>query len=303
MSGRVAPAAAQPAAPVCVRNRPAAPPLATPPATWNDFEIEGELADPADTVRTLFAPVMQRRTSLTDDTRNDILGIARKYGYFLVAITTRETPAGSHAVLKLAPLPLVRKVNVDIKQSPFATLLDDQVRRRMRIRTGTYLPWTPAERTCELDDEVAQIADYLHLEEGYFDATVATRSASAAAASRSRSGSRSATSTGPARSRSPTPRCSPRRRSTAPPWSSSSATTSASSVSRARFTRTRHIEDIQKVVKLFQRRGYPAVRVHTSSSRIPRSAFNRRTHAVDFTVTIDPRRRIDVKFVGAIRTR
>jgi len=83
---------------------------ATPPATWNDFEIEGDLQDPAETVRTLFAPVMQRRTSLTDDARNDIIGIARKYGYSLNAITTRDTQTGSHAVLRLAPLPLVRKV-------------------------------------------------------------------------------------------------------------------------------------------------------------------------------------------------
>ncbi|HMG55183.1 MAG TPA: POTRA domain-containing protein, partial [Kofleriaceae bacterium] len=66
----------------------------------------------------------------------------------------------------------------------------------------------------------------------------------------------------------------------------------------ARFTRAHHLEEIQRVVELFQRRGYPAVRVHTTFEQDPRSAFNRRTHRVDFTVTIDPRRRIDVKFEG-----
>ena len=294
-----APAAAQPAAPVCVRTRPAATPLATPPATWNDFAIEGDLQDPAETVRTLFAPVMQRRTSLTDDARNDIIGIARKYGYSLISITTRDTPTGSHAVLRLAPLPLVRKVNVDIKQSPFATLLDDQVRRRMRIRTGTYLPWTPAERTCELDDEVTQIADYLHLEEGYFDATVSyeerTRGPGLEITIRIALGDEYRTG----------------EVKVANPEALAATTIDRAAVveqfrhdkcffclSASRFTRTRHIEDIQKVVKLFQRRGYPAVRVHTTFEQDPRSAFNRRTHAVDFTVTIDPRRRIDVKFVG-----
>src|SRR5262249_26069218 len=114
------PAPATPAAATCARGpRPTAPAaaLATPPATWNDFDIEGELQDPAETVRALFVPVMTRRTSLTDDARNDIIEIARKYGYHVVGVSTREVATGSHAVLQLAPLPLVRKVNVDIKQS------------------------------------------------------------------------------------------------------------------------------------------------------------------------------------------
>lgn len=281
----------------CVRNRPAAalPVLASPPATWNDFEIEGELQDAPDTVRALFAPVMQRRTSLTEDARNDIIAIARKYGYFVVGLTTR----GSHAVLRLAPLPLVRKVNVDIKQSPFATLLDDQVRRRMRIRTGTYLSWSPADRACELDDEVAQIADYLHLEEGYFDATVAHEE-------RVRGRGLEITikialgdeyRTGEIRVANPEVIAATTidRATVADQFRHD---TCVICLSATRFTRSRHIEDIQRVVKLFQRRGYPAVRVHTTFEQDPRSAFNRRTHAVDFTVTIDPRRRIDVKFVG-----
>jgi len=68
-------------------------------------------------------------------------------------------------------------------------------------------------------------------------------------------------------------------------------------LSATRFTRTRHIEDIQKVVKLFQRRGLPAVRVHRRSSRT-RGRIQPPEPRVDFTVTIDPRRRIDVRFVG-----
>src|SRR4029079_18443887 len=100
--------------------------IGLPPVTWNEFEIEGELRDPAATVRTLFTPVMTRRSSLTEDARADVIATATKYGYYLVALAPREPPKASHAIVRLAPLPLVRKVNIDIKQSPFATLLDDQ---------------------------------------------------------------------------------------------------------------------------------------------------------------------------------
>ncbi len=271
-----------------------------PPVTWNEFDIEGELADSPDTVRTLLAPVMTRRTSLTDEARADITATAGQFGYHVVSLTTRDTPAGTHAVLRLSPRPLVRKVDVDIKQPLFTILLDDQVRRRMRVRTGSYLPWDPAERKRELDSEAQQLADYLHFDEGYFDATVQHEE-------RERRGGVELTiriklgdeyRTGAIR--------------VASPEALAATTIDRASVigqfrhktvldfvfGAARFTRARHLEDIQHVVELFQRRGYPAVRVHTSFEQEPASAFNRRTHAVDFTVTIDPRRRIDVRFEG-----
>jgi outer membrane protein assembly factor BamA len=305
-------AAAQPepadaAAPIgpastCVkRDRPAPATAAggTPPATWNDFDIEGELQDPPDTVRTLFTPVMTRRTSLTEDARADVVATAARFGYSVVGLATRETPRGAHAVLHLAPLPLVRRVDVDVKQSPFATLLDDQIRRRMRIRTGTYLPWKPDERKCELDEEQGHIADYLHFDEGYFDARVehheTMRDHGLEITIRIELGDEY--KTGVVR--------------IANPEVLAQAAIGRAAVIRlfqhdsclfcfgaSRFTRSRHIEDIQRVVELFQRLGYPAVRVHTSFEQDPRSAFNRRTHAVDFTVTIDPRRHIDVAFEG-----
>jgi len=131
-------------------------------------------------------------------------------------------------VLRLAPLPLVRKVNVDIKQSPFATLLDD--RSAAACGSAPDVPAVDAGRaTCELDDEVAQIADYLHLEEGYFDATVSYEERNARPGLEITIRIALGDEYRPARSGSPTPRRWPRRRSTAPPWSSSSATTSASS--------------------------------------------------------------------------
>ena len=48
--------------------------------------------------------------------------------------------------------PRVRKVDIDINQRLFTILLDDQVRRRMRIRTGSYLAWNGTDRKRELAD-------------------------------------------------------------------------------------------------------------------------------------------------------
>lgn len=276
----------------------ASPAIGLPPATWNEFEIEGDLRDPPATVRTLFTPVMTRRTSLTDEARADVVATATKYGYYVVGLGTRETAKGNHAVLHLAPLPLVRKVNIDIKQSPFATLLDDQVRRRMRIRTGTYLPWVPGDRKCELDEERDHVADYLHFDEGYFDAKVEHRE------SRRGDGVEitirivlgSEYGTGVVRvenSQSLAGTIDPREI-----IRQFQHDTCLICFGASRFTRNRHVEDIQRVVELFQQRGYPAVHVHTSFEQDPQAAFNRRTRRVDFTVSIDPRRWIELKFEG-----
>ncbi|HEU4732430.1 MAG TPA: POTRA domain-containing protein, partial [Kofleriaceae bacterium] len=286
----------------CLRKdrAPAAQPsgIGPVPVTWNEFEIEGELRESADTVRTLFTPVMTRRTSMTEDARADVIATAARFGYQVVSLATRDTPKGTHAVVRVAPLPLVRKVNIDIKQSPFATLLDDQVRRRMRIRTGAYLPWAPADRKCELDDEQAHIADYLHFEEGYFDAKVehheSRRGDGLEITIRIELGNEYGTgvvrvANSEALSRTIDPREIIRQ---------FQHDTCLFCFGASRFTRARHLDDIQHVVELFQKRGFPAVRVHTSFEQDPRGSFNRATRAVDFTVTVDPRRRIDLRFEG-----
>jgi outer membrane protein assembly factor BamA len=286
----------------CLKKDKPAPPVSSvigpPPVTWNEFDIEGELQDPPETVRALFTPVMTRRSSLTEDARADVIATATKYGYSLVSLSTRDTPRGTHAIVHLAPLPLVRKVTVDIKQSPFATLLDDQVRRRMRIRTGTYLPWTPADRTCELDDEQAHIAEYLHFDEGYFNAKVehheTLRDNGLELTIRIELGDEYGTGVIRVKNGDALSRMIDQREII----KQFQHDTCLTCFGASRFTRSRHLEDIQRVVELFQKRGFPAVRVHTTFEQDPQGSFNRATHAVDFTVMIDPRRRLDVQFEG-----
>jgi outer membrane protein assembly factor BamA len=265
-----------------------------PQVTWNGFEIAGVLRDRPDTVRTLFTPVMTRRSSWTKAARDDVHETAKRFGYFVVSLGMK----GTHAIVHLAPRPIVRKVTIDIKQSPFATLLDDQVRRRMRIRTGTYLPWTPAERACELDEELAHIADYLHFEEGYFDAKVehheARRGDGLEITMRIVLGSEYRTGIIRVTNAAALSRTIDRREII----KQFQRDTCLTCLGASRFTRSRHLEDIQRVIELLQKRGFPAVRVHTSFEQDPQGSFNRATHAVDFTVMIDLRRRIDVQFEG-----
>jgi outer membrane protein assembly factor BamA len=64
----------------------------------------------------------------------------------------------------------------------------------------------------------------------------------------------------------------------------------------ASFTRSQLQEDLQSVRDMFHKRGYPMVRV--TSSFDPQISFDRRTHTVNFTVTIDQRRFVEIKFDG-----
>ena len=144
---------------------------APPPVTWNGFEVEGRLRDDAAMVRTLLAPTLERHRALTDAAREDLARITNAFGYHLVELTTRDTPSGVHAVVHLAPMPMVRRIAVDIDQGWFDTLLEDEVRRRMRVRVGAYLPWPPTERACDLYEEERRIQEFLR-DEGFIDAKV-----------------------------------------------------------------------------------------------------------------------------------
>jgi hypothetical protein len=138
-----------------------------------DFDLSGELKDPIETVRTLLAPTMQRHRVMSDEVRNEAEAAAAAIGYHLVGLGTKDTPAGKRVQLHLTPLPMVRKIKVDLNQSILdvltTPLFEDEVRRRMRVRPGGHLPWDPAERECELDQEKRRIERFLR-DEGYFDA-------------------------------------------------------------------------------------------------------------------------------------
>ncbi|MGE0403499.1 MAG: POTRA domain-containing protein, partial [Kofleriaceae bacterium] len=284
---------------------PASAPAGTvaPPVTWNDFELVGTFNENPTTVRALFEPTMRRHRALTDDARSDIRRIASAFGYQLVGLSTRDTPSGTLAVVHVAPLPLVRRIDVKVFVDSFwDTLLDDEIRRRMRVRAGSYLPWAPKDRACDLYDETRRIEEFLR-DEGFIDARATigqTLDKSADAGLRLDV----TVDTGP--------RYTTGRIDIVGGEPSEISETEIRNVFRhdnvcvpllpmcfgeARFRREQHQKDVQTVVDMYRRRGgYPSVRVRTDFD--PQTSFDRRSHRVNFTITIDQRRKVETVFEG-----
>jgi len=275
------------------------------PVTWNDFEVAGRLVDPLPTVRTVLAPTLSRHRALTNDAREEIRRSANAFGYHLVGLGTRETADGTHAIVTLAPLPIVRRVEVNVKQGLFSRLIDDEIRRRMRNRTGAYLPWEPHARACEVHREKERIEEYL-FDEGYFEAR-------AAIAQRSSGGGIKlvvSVRLGPAYTTDVDririvdaeglavsadeirARFRKKGRCLIGDW----ICLDIFGLGQRRFTRAQHQADVQQVAELFHSRGYPAVRVRSDFR--PEQSIDRRTNTVRFTLTIDQRRRLEVVFEG-----
>ncbi len=270
----------------------------TIPISLVDFDVTGELSDPAPTVRALLAPTMQRHTVLSDELRKQAADAAAAIGYHLVGFGTKDSPTGKHSVLHLAPMPIIRKIDVKIKQSirdVFDTpLFGDEVKRRMRLRPGGYLPWGPAESACEVEKEQRRIEEYLQ-GEGYFDAkalVVPKRDgARVTLVIRVELGDEYYVDVGDIK-------VSPRnlpvdRDAIREAFKRKRCLIFGRVCFRERFTKVSHAAGMQKVIDLFHARQYPGVRVRSTQVKPERVG-----HTVGFTLTIEPRRRIDVVFEG-----
>jgi len=145
--------------------------LATP-IPWSEFEIQGSLIDDKATVRALLEPTMQQlRTSLSLSTLPQLAQVTARFGYQLVGHFTQDLPSGTKLVLLLSPLPLVKRVQVTVNEKLTEKLLEDEVRRRMGVRAGSYLPLDPLRRQCAIFEERHRIEEFLY-DEGYFNAEV-----------------------------------------------------------------------------------------------------------------------------------
>ncbi len=276
------------------------------PVTWSDFELTGSIIDAKGTVRALLAPTLNRHRALTQDARGEIMRAATAFGYQVVGLGTRDTPGGTILAVHLAPLPMVRRVNVDIDHINFKrklvdTFFDDEVKRRMRVRPGAYLAWSPNDRACELYEETRRVEEYLH-DEGFFEA----RATIEQAFDDDRVGVTLRVDV----------ELGPEYRTAIDKIQFPDAGRLTVDVAElrekfrhktclfgkfvcfgtVRFTRARHQADVQKVVELFHARGFPAARVRSDFD--PGMSIDRRTKTVSFTITIDPRRRLDVVFEG-----
>lgn len=279
---------------------------ADPPVTWGGFEIKGELTESEATLRGLFEPTMRRHRAMTDSARGDITNIASSFGYHLVGLGTRDTAQGIVAVITLSPLPLVRRIDVDVKQGFFekftTPLFEEEIKRRLRVRVGSYLSWTPKERACEIFDEQRRVEEYLR-DEGYFGAKVSTaqKKVGRGITLRLKIGLGPKYEIDTAQIK-----IAPRDYTPTVTDEAIKETFRHQNCSfklcfgTKRFNRTDLAADIQEIVNKFHVAGYPAVRVRTDFD--PLTSFDRRTKKVRFTVTVDTRRRLEVVFEGVDRT-
>jgi outer membrane protein assembly factor BamA len=278
----------------------------TPPAQWSDWTIEGKLidSDSPEALRAVFEPEMRTHRALTEAAQADLAAAFQRYGYQLVRFETQPQPAGgARVVLHVEPIPVIRQVNVHVRAAFLTRLvsvsLDDDLRRRMRLRESGTLPWDAGARQTELDEEGQRIAEYLR-DAGFFDATVSIRvdddddgyglivhivldlGKPYRIGTIAIAGERDLAIDGKVLREVFQPKS----------WCNRLCPHEL----RRRFTRAEHQAALQTIASMFRNRGYPAVKV--SSDFDPATSFNRRTHTVDFTLTIDQRRYIDVVFEG-----
>ncbi len=278
---------------------PDAAPLAEPPAQWTRWEVTGMLIDPPARVRALLEADMRTHRAITLDARRELGEVCERLGYHMVDLVVSRPGDGEVvATLVLAPNLMVRWVEIDLEQSAFNSIVDDDIRRRMRLRPGGYLPWDRPSRIKRLTEEAERIKGYLR-DDGFFEARV-----NVALTRVGRSGAR-ITVRG---SLGPGYRVGKVKVVNAAQGGGDLALSTAEIASTfhasfwcrvrgtCRFSRTRFQAGLDGITRRFQRRGYPAARVSTDFD--PLTSFDRASKRVTFTVTVDPRRKIDVVFEG-----
>ena len=271
------------------------------PEPWSEFTVEGELVEPAATVHALLEPTMaQYRTSLTPKAWVEIAAAAAKYGYQLVSHRIDE----GKIVMRLEPLPIVRAVRVSVDQGLFERPLDDDVRRRMRLRTGSPLPWgtnSPA-RQCAMLEERRRIEDYLR-EEGFFDATAIVLDVPEG----THDNLVVKVDVGPEYHIGKT-KIIPGPNQLAIPDAAIAAmfvhercalSLPFACIGQDRYTRRRYQEDLARLKAKFHALGYFSARIQSSLlTELAPSAIDRRTRTVNPVLTIDQRRHTFVDFSG-----
>lgn len=294
--------------------------LATP-IPWSEFEVRGTLVDRKEVVHALLEPTMQQlRTSLSTATLPQLAELTARFGYQLVGHTTEDIPSGTRLVLELAPLPLVRRVEVRVDQSITDKLLEDEVRRRMGIRAGSYLPWDKTRRQCALLEERQRILEYLY-DEGYFKADVATYAVLEESSATVHVSGDLGKSYKIGTVRIACPTGYERRKGVClDPVTKATFTLAIPEADirnvfvhqsclvgswgcvfgRARFTRAQFQEDLQRLKDMFHRRGFPAVRITASDLT---TSIVHEDRLVNPTLTIDQRRQVFVDFEGHDRDR
>lgn len=306
---------------------PGSPVLAPPepPITWTEWTVGGPLpAGKRSTLQTLLAPQMTRHRNLGARDRCELQEFVReKLGYYLAGIAVESLPdTGKRAVLEIEPVTRVRRVTVKVTDQPWWDLIpldrlfDEEITRRMRLRAGSMLASEPV--TCRsllrLDEE--RISQYLR-SKGYFEAKVRIGADLDCDAALTDDASRQCPAMRTDDNATTLEVCirkGPRydididriqvEGNVAIPTDEIRAKFRhgqlciGSFCLLERFSQQNLNQDVQEVEALYQKRGYPAARVRTDFDPGSAASFDRDDRTVQFTVTVNERRRISVVFEG-----
>lgn len=267
------------------------------PIPWTEVSVTGTFAgnDTAATVRALIGPTLDSlRTTLTADRWKDIAAVLARFGYQLV----KYDVAGPKLELQVEPLAMVRHVVVDMRQGPFDKQLGDEVRRRMLLHTGSYLPAWPIQRACEKREEQLRIEAFL-MDEGYFEAdasaiTFRQDGAGVDVRIKVHLGDEytfgTPTLLGPRSDRNAFSDAKIEATFQHKPFCFGPVCFGTEG-----FTRAQQQQDLARLKKMYQDDGYPSVRIEISD---PKVSADRRTKRVNPGITIEQRRKLDVDFEG-----
>jgi len=142
------------------------------------FEITGPLVEPRETIEALLKAVAPPGTPFVPSGPADQIGTPigtlprlskalEGVGYAAILDTTTG-PGGVTVRAQLQPLDRVRYIFV----SGNGTIRQDEIQRRITIRTGHPLPKAGPERDASMERERQRLIRFLRDEEGYFEANV-----------------------------------------------------------------------------------------------------------------------------------
>lgn len=274
--------------------------LGAPAARWTQWSVQGTLIDPVTTVEAFLQPVMEERRDWGASDQRAVVAFLRTLGYDARIENRRLSDGGLHAVLLLEPVTFVRFVTVDIDapnslERLWEPIYAEDLKRRMTLRPGSPLERDPARASIELESEAARLEQYLR-NEGFYDVDISIdRIAKGAHAALLRVRAKLGSPYHIGRLTIVGNTAISAREIAAVfhhPWRCIVVC-----FGQARFSRLQLNRDVQAVAEMYQRRGFPGVRVRTDFDL--RHSFQRDTHRVEFTVEVRERRKVDVVFEGS----
>ena len=277
---------------------------AAPLSTWL---LEGELVDAEEVVRGFLRPTMQESQNWSEEDQKNVIESLIQLGYHC-QITNEPLADGSiRATLALTPITLVRHVEVDLGTGFFdlpkrvvrralQPIFADEIGRRMTLRPGAPLAADKADREEQLRTEAERLRLYL-INDGFYDAVVKI--------GEREEGTFESHVTVTVNPGSPyfvgvievdgnlaieteeIEKLFQHTRLCLVP---------KACFGKTRFSRQTFLQDVQKLVELYQKRGYPGVRIRHDYD--PRHSFRRSDKKVNFRIEVRERRLINVEFDG-----